>query len=86
MDGQEHSWGLYIFHYLGISGVALIFAKTGILHPWACYLLSAVMGFALGYGLELYYLEDSVFQMGSSGYQKKEESGERKCSRIIFSS
>ena len=48
---SRKSFGLYVFHYLGISSVALLFAKPGLLPPAACYLLSLVMGFVFGYGL-----------------------------------
>ncbi len=48
---SSHSWGLYVFHYLGISSVALFIAKPGLAPAWACYLLSLVLGFALAYGL-----------------------------------
>jgi hypothetical protein len=40
-----------VFHYLGISSAALVFAKPKLLLPAACYLLSLVMGFVFGYGL-----------------------------------
>ena len=46
-----HSFGLYVFHYLGISSVALIFAKPGLLPAPACYALSLLAGFVFGYGL-----------------------------------
>lgn len=48
---SKKSFGLYVFHYLGISSMALIFAKPGLLPPAACYLLSLIMGFVFGYGL-----------------------------------
>ena len=48
---SKRSFGLYVFHYLGISSVALLFAKPGRLPPAACYILSLVMGFVFGYGL-----------------------------------
>lgn len=48
---SSHSWGLYVFHYLGVSAVALFIAKPGLAPAWACYLLSLVCGFALAYGL-----------------------------------
>ena len=46
---SRKSFGLYVFHYLGISGVARFLAKPGLLPAWACYLLSLVMGFGLAY-------------------------------------
>ncbi|MCR5033392.1 MAG: acyltransferase [Lachnospiraceae bacterium] len=45
------SFGLYIFHYLGISSVALFLAKPEILPPAVIYPLSLVAGFVAGYGL-----------------------------------
>ncbi|WP_027208049.1 acyltransferase family protein [Butyrivibrio fibrisolvens] len=48
---SAHSFGLYVFHYLGISSVALIIAKPGLLPAPACYILSLVAGFVFGYGL-----------------------------------
>lgn len=48
---SRKSFGLYVFHYLGISSVALFLAKPGLLPASACYLLSLAAGFAFGYGL-----------------------------------
>ncbi|MCR5278096.1 MAG: hypothetical protein K6E19_01520 [Lachnospiraceae bacterium] len=48
---SAHSFGLYVFHYLGISSVALIIAKPGLLPAPVCYILSLVAGFVFGYGL-----------------------------------
>ena len=46
---SKKSFGLYVFHYLGISGVARFLAKPGFLPAPAAYLLSLVMGFAGAY-------------------------------------
>ncbi len=46
---SRRSFGLYVFHYLGISAVALFCGKTGLLPAWAVYLLSAAAGFGGGY-------------------------------------
>ena len=48
---SSRSFGLYLFHYLGISSVALFIAKPGLLPAPACYLLSLAAGFVFGYGL-----------------------------------
>ena len=48
---SRKSFGLYVFHYLGISSVALFIAKPGLLPAAACYLLSLVAGFVFGYGI-----------------------------------
>lgn len=48
---SAHSFGLYVFHYLGISSVALLIARPGLLPPAVVYPLSLAAGFAAGYGL-----------------------------------
>ena len=48
---SKRSFGLYVFHYLGISSMALIFAKSGLLPAPLCYIISLIAGFAFGYGL-----------------------------------
>ena len=48
---SRKSFGLYVFHYLGISSVALFIAKPGLLPAAVCYLLSLAAGFVFGYGL-----------------------------------
>ena len=46
---SKRSFGLYVFHYLGISSVALFVARRGILPAPAVYLLSLIAGFAGGF-------------------------------------
>ena len=48
---SKRSFGLYIFHYLGISSMALIFAKPALLPAPLCYIISLIAGFVFGYGL-----------------------------------
>ena len=48
----KHSFGLYVFHYLGISAVALYVAKPALLPPFWVYVLSLIAGFAAGYILD----------------------------------
>ncbi|MCR5225801.1 MAG: acyltransferase [Eubacterium sp.] len=48
---SKKSFGLYVFHYLGISTVALVFGKTGMLPAALVYMLSLVAGFVFGFGL-----------------------------------
>jgi hypothetical protein len=50
---SSHSFGLYVFHYLGISAVALFMAKPRLLAPISVYLLSTLAGFAVGYLLPM---------------------------------
>ena len=45
----KRSFGLYVFHYLGISSVGLFVARTGVLPAPAVYLLSLFSGFAGAY-------------------------------------
>ena len=44
-----HSFGLYVFHYLGISTVALLIGRSGIFPPALVYACSLAAGFAAGY-------------------------------------
>lgn len=37
---NRHSFGLYVFHYLGISAIALFVAKPGLLNPALIYVFS----------------------------------------------
>lgn len=46
---SKRSFGLYVFHYLGISLVALLLAKPGLLPAPLTYLISLIAGFAAGY-------------------------------------
>lgn len=48
---RTRSFGLYVFHYLGISSVGLFLAKPGLVSAPAAYLLSLAAGFGFGYGL-----------------------------------
>ena len=48
---SRNSFGLYMFHYLGISSVALLLAKPGRLPAPAVYAVSLAAGFIFGYGL-----------------------------------
>ncbi|SFU43975.1 acyltransferase family protein [Butyrivibrio sp. M55] len=48
---STHSFGLYVFHYLGISSVALFLARNGLISPLTAYVLSLIAGFVFGYGL-----------------------------------
>ena len=46
---SKRSFGLYVFHYLGISSVGLFIGRAGILPAFLVYILSLVAGFAGGY-------------------------------------
>ena len=66
-----HSFGLYVFHYLGISAVALFFAKPGILPAPACYMLSLLAGFGFGYGLYALIARIPFFRWAVLGIKKE---------------
>lgn len=70
----SHSWGLYIFHYLGISMVALYLAKPGLVPAWECYLLSTIAGFVLSYILYFVISKIPFFRWAVLGISKKKES------------
>lgn len=46
---HRRSFGLYVFHYLGISAVGLFIGKPGLLPAPAVYALSLLAGFTGGY-------------------------------------
>lgn len=46
---STHSFGLYVFHYLGISAVGLYLAKPGLVSAPIAYLLSLIAGFGGAY-------------------------------------
>ena len=68
---SEHSFGLYVFHYLGISSVALIFAKPGLLSAPVCYILSLLAGFIFGYGLYAIISRIPFFRWAVLGIKKE---------------
>ncbi len=68
---SKHSFGLYVFHYLGISTVALLVAKPGLLTPPLCYLLSLLAGFVFGYGLYAVISRIPFFRWAVLGIKKK---------------
>ena len=68
---NKRSFGLYVFHYLGISTVALLFAKTGILPAVAVYPLSLIAGFVFGFGLYEIISRIPFFRWAVLGIKKK---------------
>ena len=69
----SHSWGLYIFHYLGISMVALYLAKPGLVPAWGCYLLSTIAGFGLSYILYFVISKIPFFRWAVLGISRKKK-------------
>ena len=70
---SKRSWGLYVFHYLGISAVALFIAKPGLLPAWVCYPLSLIAGFALAYLLNFIISRIPFFRWAVLGISKKKK-------------
>ena len=67
---SRHSFGLYVFHYLGISSVALWLAKPGILPAPAAYPASLAAGLAAGYLLEALISRIPFFRWAVLGISK----------------
>jgi surface polysaccharide O-acyltransferase-like enzyme len=70
---SKRSFGLYIFHYLGVSSVALFLAKPGLIPAPAAYLLSLVAGFALAYLLNAVISRIPFFRWAVLGIKKEEK-------------
>ncbi len=69
---SAHSWGLYIFHYLGISAVGLYIARPRLLAPLPVYVLSLIAGFAAGYLLYEIISRIPFFRWAVLGIKKVE--------------
>ena len=70
---SKRSYGLYIFHYLGISAVALYLAKPGYVPAPAAYLLSALAGFAGAYLLNALISRIPFWRWAVLGISRKKE-------------
>ena len=68
---SQKSFGLYLFHYLGISSVALFIAKPKLLPAPYCYLLSLAAGFVFGFGLYAVISRIPVYRWLVLGIRKK---------------
>lgn len=70
---SERSFGLYVFHYLGISSVALYIGRPHLLPAPACYILSLIAGFVFGFGL--YYIISRIpfFRWAVLGIKKEKK-------------
>lgn len=69
----KRSFGLYIFHYLGISAVAVFLVKPGLIPASAAYVLSLIAGFASGYGLNAVISRIPFFRWAVLGICQKKE-------------
>ena len=69
----KRSFGLYVFHYLCISSVALFLAKPGKLPAAVIYLISFIAGFAGGYALNAVISRLPFFRWAVLGIKKPKE-------------
>ena len=68
---SERSFGLYVFHYMGISAVAIFIARPGYLPPALIYLLTLIAGFGAGYILNTIISRLPFFRWAVLGIKKK---------------
>ena len=68
---SERSFGLYVFHYMGISAVAIFLARPGYLPPALTSLLTLIAGFGAGYILNAIISRLPFFRWAVLGIKKK---------------
>ena len=68
---SRHSFGLYVFHYLGISTIALFLGKPGNLPAAAVYVINLLAGFVAGYGLNAVISRIPFFRWAVLGIKKE---------------
>lgn len=68
---NKRSWGLYVFHYLGLSIVALLIGKSETIPAWAIYILSLTASIALAYVLNEIISRLPFFRWAVLGIKKK---------------
>ena len=69
----KRSYGLYVFHYLGISAFALYIAKPGLVPPLASYILTTIAGFGGAYLLNAIISRIPFWRWAVLGISKKKE-------------
>lgn len=70
---SKRSFGLYLFHYLGISVVGLYLARPKLVSAPVAYLLSLIAGFAFGYILPAIISRIPFFRWAVLGIQKEKK-------------
>ncbi|MBQ9307317.1 MAG: acyltransferase [Clostridia bacterium] len=68
---SKNSFGLYVFHYLGISAVALLMGKNGNYPAAVVYVICLVAGFAAGYALNAVISRLPFFRWAVLGIKKE---------------
>ena len=72
----KKNFGLYVFHYLGLSIVALLIGSRGILHPALVYLLSLISAFVTSYVLYEIISRIPFFRWAVLGISRKKKEKE----------
>ena len=72
---SKRSFGLYVFHYLGISSVGLYVGRPGLLPAPAVYLLSLFSGFAGAYLLNEIISRIPGYRWAVLGYRSGQQHG-----------
>ncbi|MBR4223879.1 MAG: acyltransferase [Oscillospiraceae bacterium] len=70
---RKRGFGLYVFHYLGISSVALFIAKPALLPAPAVYVISIIAGFAAGFVLNEIISRLPFFRWAVLGIRRKKD-------------
>ena len=70
---SKKSFGLYVFHYLGISVVGLYLAKPGLVNAPVAYILSLIAGFTFGYILPEIISRIPFFRWAVLGIKKEKK-------------
>ena len=69
---SRRSWGLYLFHYMGIQIIAVPIAKRHILPAALVYVLSLISAFAVAYALNALIPRIPFFRWAVMGIKKRE--------------
>ncbi len=70
---RRRSFGLYVFHYLGISAVGVYLAQPGRIPAWAAYLLSLIAGFGGAYMLNAVISRLPFFRWAVLGIRRQRQ-------------
>ena len=68
---SKNNFGLYVFHYLGISTVALLLGKPGNLPAAMVYTISLIAGFVVAYALNAVISRIPFFRWAVLGIKKE---------------
>ena len=68
---SKNNFGLYVFHYLGISTVALLLGKPGNLPAAMIYIISLIAGFVVAYALNAVISRIPFFRWAVLGIKKE---------------